>query len=54
MTACVVDMTFDPNDSISRTSLRNVRQIFQKILQVSQKSKFIDLNLKFGIVHWDS
>jgi len=47
-------MTLNPNDfSISRTFLKNARQIFQKNITSNIKSKFIDLNLKFGILHWD-
>lgn len=55
LTSCIEAVELDPNDfTINRTSIRNARQIFRRNTTGNIKSKFMDLNLKFGIVHWDS
>ncbi|KAL4091540.1 hypothetical protein QTP88_026214 [Uroleucon formosanum] len=55
ITACIEAVALDTNDfAVNRTSIRNARQIFRKNNTSNIKSKFIDLNLNYGIVHWDS
>lgn len=55
LTACIGAVGLDIKDfAINRTSIRNGRQIFRKNNTSNIKSKFIDLNLNYGIVHWDS
>ncbi|KAE9523392.1 hypothetical protein AGLY_015944 [Aphis glycines] len=55
ITACIEAVALDINDfAVNRTSIRNARQIFRKNNTSNIKSKFIDLNLNYGIVHWDS
>lgn len=55
ITACIEAVALDTNDfAVNRTSIRNARQIFRENNTSNIKSKFIDLNLNYGIVHWDS
>lgn len=54
MTEYIKAVSLDPNDfKINWTSLKNDRQIIQKYIANNIKKKCVNLNLLFGIVHWD-